>query len=104
MPPRSRRPSRPGPPGSITPQELADEPALAVLVALQQLLELTGFTLAAIHPDLVGDRSHLRPLDPQAVLADQIVRLGARLVKATNRYRAEAIARLHAPDTDDLPR
>jgi len=83
--------------------ELVAAPELAVLVALQQLLELTTLTLAAIHPDLVGDRSYLRPLDPQAVLAEQLIELAARLAKATTRYRAAAIAALQAPDTDDLP-
>jgi hypothetical protein len=83
--------------------ELVAAPELAVLVALQQLLELTTLTLAAIHPDLVGDRSYLRPLDRQAALADQLIKLATRLAKVTTSYRAAAIAALHAPDTDDIP-
>lgn len=87
----------------LTPHELAAAPELAVLIALQQLLELTMLTLAAVHPELVGDRSYLRPLDPQVVVADQLIKLGARLTKAVTCYRAAAIAALHAPDTDDIP-
>lgn len=86
-----------------TPHELVAAPELAVLVALQQLIELTSLTLAAIHPDLIGDRSYLRPLDPQAVLAEQLIELGARLTKATLDYRVATIAALQAPDTDDIP-
>jgi hypothetical protein len=88
---------------SPTPHELATAPELALLAALQNLVELTTFTLVAIHPELVGDRSYLRPLDPQAILADQLIKLGGRLVKATDCYRAAAIASVHAPDTSDIP-
>lgn len=106
--PRSRRAAPPppaAPRSSPTPRELLAAPELAVLVALQQLLELTTLTLAAIHPELIGDRSCLRPLDSQAALADQLIKLGARLAKATISYRIAALAALHAPDTDtdDLP-
>lgn len=59
--------------------------------------DLTTITLSAIHPDLVGDRSGLRPLDPQAALAKQLIERGARLANATIRYRVAAIAALHAP-------
>lgn len=78
-------------------------PELALLAALQHLLELTTLTLAAIHPELVGDRSRLRPLDPPAVLADRLIKLAARLAQTTTCYRVAAIAELHAPDTDDIP-
>jgi hypothetical protein len=88
---------------SLTSHELVAAPELAVLVALQQLLELTMLTLAAVHPELVSDHSYLRPLDPQVVVADQLIKLGARLTKAVTCYRAAAIAALHAPDTDDIP-
>jgi hypothetical protein len=37
------------------------------------------------------------------VVADQLIKLGARLTKAVTCYRAAAIAALHAPDTDDIP-
>ena len=104
--PRSRQ-AAPAAPVSLraspTRHELVAAPELAVLVALQQLLELTTLTLAAIHPELVGDRSYLRPLDPQLVVADQLIKLGARLTKAVTCYRTAAIAALHAPDTDDIP-
>lgn len=104
--PRSRRAAPPPPTTSLaspTPHELLAAPELAVLVALQQLLELTTLTLAAIHPELIGDHSYLRPLDAQAALADQLIKLGARLAKAATSYRVVALAALHAPDTDDLP-
>jgi hypothetical protein len=104
--PRSRRAPPPPPTTSLaspTLHELLAAPELAVLVALQQLLELTTLTLAAIHPELIGDRSYLRRLDAQAALADQLIKLGARLAKATISYRAAALAALLAPDTDDLP-
>ena len=102
--PRSRRPA-PGtlPPAAPTPQELVVTPELAVLAALQHLIELVSLSLVASHPELASERSFLRPLDPQAVLADQLIQLGARLARATTRYRVAVIAALHRPDTDDLP-
>jgi hypothetical protein len=43
-------------------------------------------------------------LDPEAVLAEEIVQQGARLAKAMACYRAATLAALHRPDThDDLP-
>jgi hypothetical protein len=84
-----------------TSHELIVAPELAILIALDQLLELVNFTLVAVHPGLVSERSLLHPLDPQAVLADQLIQHGARLAKAMNRYRAAVLAALHHPDTDD---
>jgi hypothetical protein len=78
-------------------------PELALLAALQQLLELTTLTLAALHPDVVVDRSRLRPLDLRAALADQITELGACLARAADCYRVAAIDSLYVPDTDDIP-
>ena len=90
-------------PASPTPHELVVLPELAILAALQQLLELTAQTLAAIHPDVVVDHSRLRPLDLRAALADQITELGACLAKAAICYRVAAIDSLYVPDTDDIP-
>ena len=91
-------------PTSLTPNELVVAPELAILVALHQILDLMNFTLVAVHPGLAGESSLQHPLDPQAVLADQIVQHGARLAKAMTRYRAATLAALHRPDTgDDLP-
>lgn len=90
-------------PASPTPHELVVFPELALLAALQQLLELTTLTLAAIHPDVVVDRSRLRPLDLRAALADQITELGACLARAATCYRIAAIDSLYVPDTDDIP-
>ena len=87
-----------------TPRDLAAAPELAVLAALQHILELSAFALLAMHPDLESEPSYLRPPDPHAVLADQVIRLATRLEEATARYRAAVLADLHRPDArDDLP-
>ena len=101
--PRRRPTQASAPRASPTPEELAAVPELALLAALQHVLELTTLTLVAMHPELVSDRSYLRPLDPQALLADQLITLGMRLAKVVVGYRVVALASLHAPDTDDLP-
>jgi hypothetical protein len=104
MTPRSHRAAAGVTPlAAPTPDELAVLPELAILAALQQLLELTTLTLAAVHPDVVVDRSRLRPLDLRAALADQINELAACLAKAATCYRVAAIDSLYAPDTDDIP-
>lgn len=96
--PRSRGSAPLAPP---TAHELIAAPELAILLALDQLLELMNVTLVTVHPGLASEPSLLHPLDPQAVLADQIVRHGARLATAMTRYRAAVLAALHRPDTDD---
>jgi hypothetical protein len=53
--------------------------------------------------ELIGDRSWLRPLEPQAILADQLIKLSAYLATTAIHYRLAVIASLHAPDTDDIP-
>jgi hypothetical protein len=84
--------------------ELIAAPELAILVALHQLLELASATLLALHPELVSEPSLLRPRDPQALLADHVVRHSAGLATAMTRYCAGVLAALHRPDTtDDLP-
>jgi hypothetical protein len=89
---------------SLSPNEIAAAPELALLVALDQLLELVNFTLVAVHPGLASQPSLLHRPDLQAALADQIVQHGARLAKAMAHYRAAVLAALHRPDTnDDLP-
>jgi len=98
--PRSHRsgaalPSSPRPP--ITPQELRGAPELALLAALQQLLELTTVMLAATHPEISDDRPG-RPLDLQAILADQLIQLGGYLAETATRYRDATVAALHASD------
>jgi hypothetical protein len=103
--PRSRRPApRPPSPPPLTAHELLAAPELAVFVALHQLLELASVTLIALHPELVCEPSLLRPQDPQALLADDVVRHSAGLATAMTRYCAAVLAALHRPDTsDDLP-
>jgi hypothetical protein len=87
-------------PDPPTPQQLLAAPELAVLDALQHLLELTGRALVAVHPELLGERSLLHPLDPQAALADRLIRHMGLLANATTRYQAAVLAALHEPDTD----
>jgi hypothetical protein len=89
---------------ALTPNELVAVPELAILAALHQLLDLVNLTLVAVHPALASEPSRLHPVDPQVVLADQIVQHGALLAKTMAHYRAAALATLHRPDTsDDLP-
>ena len=54
--------------------------------------------LAATHPEVGDDRPDRRPLDLQAILADQLIHLGAYLAETANRYRDATIAALHASD------
>lgn len=59
-----------------------------------------------MHPELEGEPSDLRPPDSHAVLADQVIRLAARLEQATARYHAAVLADLRRPDArndDDIP-
>ena len=76
-----------------------------MLAALQHLLELSTFALLAMHPELEGEPSYLRPPDSHAVLADQVIRLETRLEEATARYHAAVLADLRRPDArdDDIP-
>ncbi len=91
-------------PASLTSNELIAAPELALLAALDQLLDLVNFTLVAIYPRLASELSLLHPSDSQVALAEQIVQHGARLTRAIARYRAATLAALHCPDTnDDLP-
>lgn len=103
-----RRRARIHPPTPVarpTPRDLAAAPELAVLAALQHLLELSTFALLAMHPELESEPSYLGPLDAPAVLADQVIRLATRLEEATARYHAAVLADLHRPDDrdDELP-
>ncbi|MCA1823401.1 MAG: hypothetical protein LC640_03900 [Frankia sp.] len=99
---RRRRRARTGsPPDSPTPHELVAAPELAILAALQNLIELSTRALLAAHPELIGEWSHLHPPDAQAVHADRLIRLASRLANATTRYHTAALAALERPDTDD---
>ncbi len=99
------RPTTPSahPPAPPTPGELLAAPELAVLAALQQLLDLAALTLSTVYPELASERSLLRPLDPQATAADELIQLSARLTKAMDRYRVATLAALYRPDPDDFP-
>ena len=88
-------------PAPPTPQELVAAPELAILDALQHVLDLTGRVLLAAHPELIGERSDLHPLDLQAVLAERVIQFVALLASATTRYLATVAAALHEPDTDE---
>jgi hypothetical protein len=88
----------------LTANELLAAPELAILGALDQLLELVNFALVAFHPELASEPSLLHPRDPHAALADAIARHSARLASAMIRYRAAVLAALRRPDAaDDLP-
>lgn len=78
-------------PASPTPDELVVFPELALVAALQQLLELTSLTLAVIHPVDVVNHSRPRPRDLRATFADQIIELSANLARAATSYRVAAI-------------
>jgi hypothetical protein len=96
-----RRATSPHAPAPPTPQELVAAPELAVLDALQHVIDLAGRMLLAAHPELVGERSHLHPLDLQATLAERAIRLAALLANATTRYQTAVLTALHEPDTDE---
>jgi hypothetical protein len=84
-----------------TPHELVAAPELALLDALQHVIELTGRMLLAAHPEIVGERSHLHPLEFQAMLAERLIRLATLLANATTRYQVAVLPALHEPDTDE---
>jgi hypothetical protein len=100
--PRSRR-TTPRSPPSVPPtaNELLAAPELAILGALEQLLDLVNFTLVALHPELASEPSLLHSRDPQAALAEAIAEHSARLASAMTCYRTAVLAALHRPDTDD---
>jgi hypothetical protein len=56
--------SLPPVPAPLTSNELVAAPELAILAALDQLLELMNFTLVASHPVLASEPSLLPPLGP----------------------------------------
>jgi hypothetical protein len=91
------------PPAAPTPQELLAAPELAILVALRQLLDLTAFRLLTIYPELASERSLLHPLCLEAIAADDLIQLGARLSEAMTSYQITTLAAIHDPDTDDIP-
>lgn len=86
-----------------TPHELVAAPELPLLLALQQLLELTTSTLAVIYPGLIGGHPLLRPIEPQAILADQLIKLGAHLATTASHYRLAVLALLHPAEDEDIP-
>jgi hypothetical protein len=101
-----RHPIRAHAPAPATPEELVAEPQLAVLEALQHVIDLTGRMLLAAHPELIGEHSLLHPLDLQATLAERLIRFAALLASATSRYQLAVLAALHEPDSgpeDDIP-
>jgi len=53
--------------------------------------------LAAIHPEVGGDRPG-RPLDLQAILANQLIQLGGHLTEAASRYCDATVAALESSD------
>jgi hypothetical protein len=78
-----------------------DAPELTILAALHHVLDLATLTLGATHPELASERSLLRPLDPRAVLADQVIKHAVHLAKAMTRYRLAALAALRQRDNEN---
>jgi hypothetical protein len=78
-----------------------DAPELTILAALDHILELANFALVAANLELAGEPSLLRPLDPQAALASQVVNRANRLTKAIARYRAATIAAVQSEISDE---
>lgn len=74
-----------------TPLDLSNDPELAVLAALDALLELSVSALHAEHPDLGVDESEPHQL---TVLAGSIIESARRLRDLLRAYRA-ALARHH---------
>jgi hypothetical protein len=52
-------------------------------------------------PALEDIEGRLRPLDPQAVLADQVIKPAVHLGTATTRYRVAVLAALRQRDNDN---
>jgi len=71
-----------------SPSDIADDPELAILAALQHTLELTTRALLAAHPELTDDeRPAWIPSPPTASVADLIITLANTLSCALQHYR-----------------
>lgn len=93
----------PGPARSPTPIEIADVPELAILAALEDILDLALRALCAAHPQL-GDLDcpyWAQYPSPARAAADRIVDAAAPLTRALDAYRrAVTPPHRHGPDPD----
>lgn len=95
---------------SPTPPEIDRAPEVALLAALDHVLDVTMAAVVAAHPNLADDEPFYRQLHrPEVKAADAILTRAARLRDALDRYR-RALAELHArgdqepdPASDDIP-
>jgi len=91
----------PAPPRFPTPPEIADVPELAILAALEDLLDLTLRALLAAHPQLSDSEcsDRLRDPSPAQAAADRIVTAANPLARALDAYRrAVTPSRRQNPD------
>jgi hypothetical protein len=93
----------PAPTRFPTPPQIADVPELAILAALDDLLDLTLRALLAVHPQL-GDSDgpdRLRDPSPAHAAAHRIVTAAKPLARALDAYRrAVTPPRRQHPDPD----
>jgi hypothetical protein len=87
-----------------TPDELADAPELAIVTALDDLLELTLRTLVSVHPQLGDDECPhwARWTSPVSEAAERILAAARSLAAALQAYR-HALARIRDDPLDADP-
>jgi hypothetical protein len=86
-----------------TPDELDDAPQLAIVAALDQILDLTLRTLVSLHPQL-GDAEcphWVRDVSPASEAADRILAAARPLADALEAYRGVVAARRGDPIETD---
>ena len=74
---------------NLTSEQLQILPELAILVALDAILQTTIRALHAAHPELIDDESNPKipdPISAPACAADVIVNLSGVLLDALERY------------------
>jgi len=84
-----------------TPDELADTPELAIVTALDDLLELTLRTLVSVHPQLGDDECPYwaRRTSPASEAADRILVAARPLAVALQAYE-RAVVRIRDDQRD----
>lgn len=82
------------------PPDIAATPELAILAALDAVLELSCYALLAANPELDGDNP---APTPQATAADRVFHHAHRLQRAVGRYRDLAVKASTPPPNFDAP-
>lgn len=87
-----------------TPADLADAPELAILAALDDILDLTVCTLVSLYPELADpERPYwLRESSRTAHAADLLVARTSGLKQALTEYRKAVVLRREADGPHDL--